>query len=68
MLEGKDLKGELPPIINKRTDNDGIPERDAYEALCRGEQKPVPPSEAKKLYCYYKVLSYFSSSSVLEAF
>lgn len=35
MLDGKEMEGEIPPVINKRTDNDGIPERDAYEALCR---------------------------------
>ncbi|GMS95984.1 hypothetical protein PENTCL1PPCAC_18159, partial [Pristionchus entomophagus] len=54
MLDGKEMEGEIPPIINKRTDNDGIPERDAYEALCRGEVEPIDPSEEKKLYCYLK--------------
>ncbi|XGW28333.1 hypothetical protein V3C99_008255 [Haemonchus contortus] len=55
MLEGKDMEGELPPIVNKRVENDGIVERDAYEALCRGEAPPVPPEEEKKLYCYLKM-------------
>ncbi|KAK6027167.1 hypothetical protein OSTOST_06805 [Ostertagia ostertagi] len=55
MLEGKDMEGELPPIVNKRVENDGIVERDAYEALCRGEAPPTPPEEEKKLYCYYKM-------------
>ncbi|VDO22541.1 unnamed protein product [Haemonchus placei] len=55
MLEGKDMEGELPPIVNKRVENDGIVERDAYEALCRGEVPPVPPEEEKRLYCYLKM-------------
>ncbi|CAI4231813.1 unnamed protein product [Auanema sp. JU1783] len=54
MLVGKDLEGELPPIVNKRDDNDGIDERDAYEALCRGEIEPIDPAEEKKLRCYLK--------------
>lgn len=39
MLEddNKDIS-ELPPLKLERLD-DGIPERDVYEALCRGEQK-----------------------------
>ncbi|WKY06729.1 hypothetical protein Q1695_006703 [Nippostrongylus brasiliensis] len=55
MLNGKDMEGDLPPIVNKRVENDGIVERDAYEALCRGEAPPVPPEEEKKLYCYLKM-------------
>ncbi|KAK6039932.1 tetratricopeptide repeat protein [Cooperia oncophora] len=55
MLEGKDMEGDLPPIVNKRVENDGIVERDAYEALCRGEAPPIPPEEEKELYCYYKM-------------
>ncbi|PIO57494.1 hypothetical protein TELCIR_21092, partial [Teladorsagia circumcincta] len=55
MLEGKDMEGELPPIVNKRVENDGIVERDAYEALCRGEAPAIPPEEEKKLYCYFKM-------------
>ncbi|KAF8373714.1 phy-2, partial [Pristionchus pacificus] len=54
MLDGKEMEGEIPAVINKRTDNDGIPERDAYEALCRGEVEPIDPAEQKKLYCYLK--------------
>jgi hypothetical protein len=33
----KIVNSELPPIENRRGDNSGVPERDAYEALCRGE-------------------------------
>ncbi|PAV70367.1 hypothetical protein WR25_24413 isoform B [Diploscapter pachys] len=54
MLEGKEKEGELPPIVNKRIEDDGIVERDAYEALCRGEIPPIDPKEEKKLYCYLK--------------
>ncbi|CAD6196789.1 unnamed protein product [Caenorhabditis auriculariae] len=54
MLQGKDMEGELPPIVNKRVENDGIVERDAYEALCRGEIPPPEPEHAKKLRCYLK--------------
>uniref|UniRef100_A0A183GJ87 P4Ha_N domain-containing protein n=1 Tax=Heligmosomoides polygyrus TaxID=6339 RepID=A0A183GJ87_HELPZ len=55
MLDGKDMEGDLPPIINKRVENDGIVERDAYEALCRGEAPKIPPEEERKLYCYLKM-------------
>ncbi|KJH48309.1 oxidoreductase, 2OG-Fe(II) oxygenase family protein [Dictyocaulus viviparus] len=55
MLDGKDMEGDLPPIINKRVENDGIVERDAYEALCRGEINPIRPEEERKLYCYLKM-------------
>jgi prolyl 4-hydroxylase len=27
----------LPPIVNMRDTDSGLPERDMYEALCRGE-------------------------------
>ncbi|GMT24855.1 hypothetical protein PFISCL1PPCAC_16152, partial [Pristionchus fissidentatus] len=54
MLDGKEGEGEIPEVVNKRTDNDGIPERDAYEALCRGETEPADPAELKTLYCYLK--------------
>ena len=30
-------------------------ERDAYEALCRGESKPIDSDIQKKLYCYLKM-------------
>ncbi|KAL6738222.1 hypothetical protein Aduo_011792 [Ancylostoma duodenale] len=55
MLQGKDMEGDLPPIVNKRTEWDGIVERDAYEALCRGEVPPMDPAEEKLLYCYLKM-------------
>lgn len=30
--------GDLPPVVNTRQDDNGnLPERDVYEALCRGE-------------------------------
>ncbi|CAB3409489.1 unnamed protein product [Caenorhabditis bovis] len=54
MLQGKDMQGELPPIVNKRVEFDGIVERDAYEALCRGEIPPMEPNMARKLKCYLK--------------
>ncbi|CAJ0937708.1 unnamed protein product, partial [Mesorhabditis belari] len=53
-LDGKELQGDLPPVVNKRVEWDGIPERDAYESLCRGEGKKPTPEEQRKLYCYYK--------------
>jgi prolyl 4-hydroxylase len=43
----------LPSIVNRRADDNGMPERDIYEALCRGEV-PVSPKTTSKLYCYYK--------------
>uniref|UniRef100_A0A915BIH4 Prolyl 4-hydroxylase alpha subunit domain-containing protein n=2 Tax=Parascaris univalens TaxID=6257 RepID=A0A915BIH4_PARUN len=54
MLEddGKDIS-ELPPLKLERLD-DGIPERDAYEALCRGEQK-VNVTAQSEVYCYLKM-------------
>uniref|UniRef100_A0A0K0DP84 P4Hc domain-containing protein n=1 Tax=Angiostrongylus cantonensis TaxID=6313 RepID=A0A0K0DP84_ANGCA len=55
MLNGKDMEGELPPVVNRRVENDGIVERDAYEALCRGETVAIPPEVEKKLYCYLKM-------------
>ncbi|CAJ0602749.1 unnamed protein product [Cylicocyclus nassatus] len=55
MLQEKDMEGELPPIINKRVAYDGIVERDAYEALCRGEAPKLDPSKEKLLYCYLKM-------------
>ncbi|RCN36364.1 tetratricopeptide repeat protein [Ancylostoma caninum] len=55
MLQGKDMEGDLPPIVNKRVEWDGIVERDAYEALCRGEVPPMDPAEEKLLYCYLKM-------------
>lgn len=55
MLSGKDMEGELPPIVNKRVEYDGIVERDAYEALCRGEIPPPDPKQARKLRCYLKM-------------
>ncbi|VDM61368.1 unnamed protein product [Angiostrongylus costaricensis] len=55
MLDGKDMEGELPPVVNKRVENDGIVERDAYEALCRGETVATPPEVEKELYCYLKM-------------
>ncbi|KAJ1369161.1 phytochrome 2 [Parelaphostrongylus tenuis] len=55
MLNGKDMEGELPPIVNKRVEDDGIVERDAYEALCRGEIVAPPPEVEKKLHCYLKM-------------
>ncbi|KHJ97963.1 tetratricopeptide repeat protein [Oesophagostomum dentatum] len=61
MLHGKDMEGDLPPIVNKteadvqREEYDGVVERDAYEALCRGEVPPMPPAEAKLLFCYLKM-------------
>lgn len=68
MLQGKDMVGDLPPIVNKvfclvfynlnfclqRVEYDGIVERDAYEALCRGEIPPVEPKWKNKLRCYLK--------------
>ncbi|CAI5447148.1 unnamed protein product [Caenorhabditis angaria] len=54
MLQGKDMQGDLPPIVNKRVEWDGIVERDAYEALCRGEIPPVEPKWAHKVHCYLK--------------
>uniref|UniRef100_A0A1I7X377 TPR_REGION domain-containing protein n=1 Tax=Heterorhabditis bacteriophora TaxID=37862 RepID=A0A1I7X377_HETBA len=55
MLEGKDMEGELPPVSNKRNENDGIVEREAYEALCRGETPKINPADQRKLRCYLKV-------------
>ncbi|KAF1757806.1 hypothetical protein GCK72_014263 [Caenorhabditis remanei] len=54
MLQGKDMVGDLPPIVNKRVEFDGIVERDAYEALCRGEIPPVEKKWKNKLRCYLK--------------
>ncbi|CAI2350753.1 unnamed protein product [Caenorhabditis sp. 36 PRJEB53466] len=54
MLQGKDMEGDLPPIVNKRVEFDGIVERDAYEALCRGEIPPVEEKWRNKLKCYLK--------------
>ncbi|PIC34569.1 hypothetical protein B9Z55_014182 [Caenorhabditis nigoni] len=54
MLQGKDMVGDLPPIVNKRVEFDGIVERDAYEALCRGEIPPVEEKWKNKLRCYLK--------------
>ncbi|VDK73484.1 unnamed protein product [Cylicostephanus goldi] len=42
-------------VRGERVENDGIVERDAYEALCRGEAPKVDPSEEKLLYCYLKM-------------
>ncbi|CAJ0570910.1 unnamed protein product, partial [Mesorhabditis spiculigera] len=54
-LDGKEKEGELPAVVNKRVEWDGIPERDAYEALCRGEETPLTPTQIRKLYCYLKM-------------
>ncbi|ETN72504.1 tetratricopeptide repeat protein [Necator americanus] len=66
MLEGKDMEGDLPPIVNKRVEFDGTIERDAYEALCRGETPPLDPSEEKLLYCYLKLSTSVSYSLSLN--
>lgn len=34
-------EGNLPPIVNMRQGDSGVPERDMYEALCRGERMMV---------------------------
>lgn len=33
--------GDLPPVTNVRKDDGGVPEREVYEALCRGEYELV---------------------------
>lgn len=33
--------GDLPPVVNPRKGDDGVEERDIYEALCRGELQKV---------------------------
>lgn len=43
----------MPPVKNSRSEEANLPERDMYEALCRGEV-PVSEKEIAKLYCYYK--------------
>jgi prolyl 4-hydroxylase len=45
--------GELPPIINTRQNTDSVPERSAYEDLCRGRNFKTPKEE-KLLHCTYK--------------
>ncbi|KAL3113622.1 hypothetical protein niasHT_010651 [Heterodera trifolii] len=44
---------ELPEIQNERKRFNDIPERDAFERLCRGEFE-ISPTNASKLYCYFK--------------
>ncbi|KAL3079679.1 hypothetical protein niasHS_013961 [Heterodera schachtii] len=44
---------ELPEIQNERKRFNDIPERDAFERLCRGEFD-ISPTNASKLYCYFK--------------
>uniref|UniRef100_A0A915KVQ1 Prolyl 4-hydroxylase alpha-subunit N-terminal domain-containing protein n=1 Tax=Romanomermis culicivorax TaxID=13658 RepID=A0A915KVQ1_ROMCU len=46
-------ESNLPPVVNPRKDDDGVNERDMYEALCRGEY-PLTEKIKKDLYCYYK--------------
>ncbi|VDM29874.1 unnamed protein product [Toxocara canis] len=58
MLEDSKDIAELPPLKLERID-EGIPERDSYEALCRGEQEAsifsVNIAEQSKVYCYLKM-------------
>ncbi|KAL3118087.1 hypothetical protein niasHT_002225 [Heterodera trifolii] len=44
---------ELPEIQNERKRFNDIPERDAFERLCRGEFE-ISSTNASKLYCYLK--------------
>ncbi|VDK53678.1 unnamed protein product [Anisakis simplex] len=54
MLDEKDrITSELPPLRLERFD-DGTPERDSYESLCRGEVQ-VNETEQSIVYCYLKM-------------
>ncbi|KAL3088204.1 hypothetical protein niasHT_021864 [Heterodera trifolii] len=44
---------ELPEIQNERKRFNDIPERDAFERLCRGEFE-ISATNSSKLYCYLK--------------
>lgn len=51
--EGFKKSGSLPPITNMRPTDPGLPEREIYEALCRG-QNFKSEKEKTALTCYYK--------------
>ncbi|KAF7637053.1 hypothetical protein Mgra_00003444 [Meloidogyne graminicola] len=46
---------DLPPLKNVKNHVGDIPERNAYERLCRGEFIELPPKNVSKLYCYLKM-------------
>ncbi|KRY72318.1 Prolyl 4-hydroxylase subunit alpha-2, partial [Trichinella pseudospiralis] len=44
---------DLPPIVNARPNDQALPERKDFEALCRGEYL-MTEKQRSHLYCYYK--------------
>ncbi|KRZ67939.1 Prolyl 4-hydroxylase subunit alpha-2, partial [Trichinella papuae] len=44
---------DLPPIVNARPNDQALPERKDFEALCRGEYL-LTEKQRSHLYCYYK--------------
>ncbi|KRY12816.1 Prolyl 4-hydroxylase subunit alpha-2, partial [Trichinella patagoniensis] len=44
---------DLPPIVNARPNDQALPERKDFEALCRGEYL-LTEKQRSRLYCYYK--------------